>query len=150
MKGSQLFSCYFSSICSPQQSTPNTREDPTAPGLPNRVFGKGDLALTRPKLLSSLLLELDFARKAMEGGQGVPRKDDCSWCLSTPSFISQGNIYPSGPWLQLSRGTVCWIFSENLPSLSAVSYPKHRGPQGECSSHSLQWGTERPWTTLMS
>lgn len=114
VKGPQLFSCYFSSICVPQQSTRDTHEDPAAPGLSNHIFGKGDLALARPKLLSLLLLELDFIRKVMEGGQGVPRNDDSSWSLSTLSFISQGNIYPSGPWLQLSHGTVCCIFQREL------------------------------------
>ena len=69
--------------------------------------GKDNLALARPKLLSSLLLEFDFVRKGMEGGQGVPRNDDCSWCLPTLSFVFQGDIYPSSPWLQMSHGTIC-------------------------------------------
>lgn len=109
-KGPRLFSCYFSSIWSPQQTTPDRHEGPVAPGLSNPILGKGDSASARPNLLSLLLLELDFIRKAMEGGQGVPRNYDCSWSLSTLPLISQGNIHPSGLRLRLSHGTVCWIF----------------------------------------
>lgn len=52
-------------------------EHPAAPSLPNHIFSKGDLDLTRLKLLL-LLLELDFIRKAVKGAQVVPGNDDCS------------------------------------------------------------------------
>lgn len=107
VEGLQLFACYFSSVCSPQQPTPNTRGPCcSASGLSDHIFRKGDLALAKPKLLSLLLIELDFIRKSMEGCPDMM----VALGLSLPYllFLRQMLIQMlHGSHLQLSLGTVC-------------------------------------------
>lgn len=148
-KGPRLFSCYFSSVWSPQQTTPDRHEGPTAPGLSNPILGKGDSALARPKLLSSLLLELDFIRKAMEGGQGVLRNDDCSWSLSifylSGKYLSKRSVAPVEPWHCLLDFPVrTYPFSPPCPTLSTEVL----GGNAALTAFSGQWRGPGPprWT----